>query len=177
MAYVDECIFCQIAQKKVQSSIVYEDDNFIAILDIHPANKGHTLVMPKNHIPELLSLNEEQNKEFFAVVQRVANGVRTAMNVEAFNLVQNNGPAAGQAIPHLHIHVIPRFEKDGLALGVFRQGKYEDNEISSVRDSIKSRIPEKKVERKIEQVEEKKEEPKKRSAQAIKSIKREIEIA
>jgi len=180
MVFVDDCIFCQIAQKKIQSNIVYEDENSLAFLDIHPANKGHTLVVPKNHIEDLLSLNEEQNKKLFAVVQRVAHGIKKAMNADALNIVQNNGPAAGQAIPHVHVHIIPRFEKDGLSLGVFRQGNYEGNEILAVKEAIKSKIPEKKIEKKIEEVEEieeKEEKPKKRSAQHTRFIRKEIEIA
>lgn len=109
--------------------------------------------------------------------------MKRATNADALNVVQNNGPAAGQAIPHVHIHVIPRFEKDGLSLGVFRQGKYEGNEILAIRDAIKSKIPEKRTVRKIERIEEpeekeaKEEKPKKKSSQAAKYIKREIEIA
>lgn len=178
MVFVDDCIFCQIGQKKIPSHIVYEDENFMAFLDIHPANKGHTLVIPKNHISDFLSLNEEQTKEMFAVVQRVSHGVKKATNAGAFNLIQNNGPAAGQAIPHVHIHIIPRFEKDGLSLGVFRQGKYEGNEIAAMKDAIKSRIPEKKAERKIEKAEEAKDEKsKKRSAQQTRYLRKEVEVA
>jgi histidine triad (HIT) family protein len=179
MVFVDDCIFCQIAQKKIPSSIVYEDENFIAFLDIRPANKGHTLVIPKNHVPDLKDLKEEVAKELFSTVQRVAHGVQKALNADAFNIIQNNGAAAGQLVPHVHIHIIPRFEKDGLSLGVFRQGKYEGNEIASIANSIKSKIPEKKIEKKIEIEEsrEKEEKPKQRSAQHIKAIRKEIEIA
>jgi histidine triad (HIT) family protein len=178
MAFVDDCIFCQIAQKKIPSSIVYEDENFVAFLDIRPANKGHVLVIPKKHIEDLLSLSEEQNKELFEVVHRVAQGIKKATNADALNIVQNNGAAAGQVIPHVHVHVIPRFEKDGLSLGVFRQGKYEGNEISAIKDAIKSKIPEKKIEKKVEEIKEVEEEkPKKRSAQETRFIRKEIEIA
>lgn len=179
MPFVDDCIFCQISQKKIQSNIVYEDENFLAFLDIHPANKGHVLVITKNHVEDLLKLPEEQAKELFSVVQRVANGIKIATNSDALNIVQNNGAAAGQAIPHVHIHIIPRFEKDGLSLGVFRQGKYEGNEILAIRDLIKSKIPEKRMEKKVQEIDEKEEKPKeqKRSAQHIRHIRREIEIA
>jgi histidine triad (HIT) family protein len=179
MVFVDDCIFCQIAQKKIPSQIVYEDENFIAFLDIHPANKGHTLVIPKNHVKDLNELKEDAAKELFSIVQRVAYAVQKATNANAFNIIQNNGPAAGQIVSHVHIHIIPRFEKDGLSLGVFRQGKYEGNEIASIANAIKSKIPEKKVEEKIEKVkpEEKEENPKKRSAQQVRHIRKEVEIA
>lgn len=65
MSFVDDCIFCNIAQKKIQSNIIYEDDNALAFLDIHPANKGHALVIPKNHIEDFLSMDEDQAKELF----------------------------------------------------------------------------------------------------------------
>ena len=179
MVFVDECIFCQIAQKKIPSNTVYEDENFIAFLDIRPANKGHVLVIPKNHIEDLLSLSEEQSKELFEVVRKVAHGIKKGMNADALNIVQNNGAAAGQVVPHIHIHVIPRFEKDGLSLGTFRQGKYEGNEINAIKDAIKSKIPEKKIEEKAEPepTKEVKEEKPKRSAQHIRHIRKEIEIA
>jgi len=179
MVFVDDCIFCQISQKKIPSSIVYEDENFVAFLDIRPANKGHVLVIPKKHIEDLLSLSEEQTKELFAVVQRVAQGIKKATDADALNIVQNNGTTAGQVIPHIHVHVIPRFEKDGLSLGTFRQGKYEGNEISVIKDAIKSKIPEKKLEKRIEETKEeiKEEKPKQRSAQHIRAIRKEIEIA
>jgi len=180
MVFVDDCIFCNIAQKKIQSSVVYEDENNIAILDIHPANKGHTLVIPKSHVVDILSMGDEQTKDLFDAVRRVAHGVKRATNSDAFNIVENNGVSAGQAIPHVHIHIIPRFENDGLSLGVFRQGKYEGNEMLTMRDAIKAKVPEKKVERKEEKIEEKIEKPKnaeKRSPHRTRSIRKEIDIA
>ena len=178
MAHSEECIFCKIARKQIPAHVVYEDENFIAFLDINPANKGHVLVIPKSHTDDFLKMDEGLAKELFSVVQRVANGVRKALNSDAMNIVQNNGTAAGQAIPHVHVHIIPRFENDGLALGVFRQGKYEGNEVNSVRESIKSKIPERKVAKTAEKVEEVKEEKsKKRTSQQIRHIRKEIEIA
>jgi histidine triad (HIT) family protein len=177
MASADDCIFCQIVQKKIPSNIVYEDANFVAFLDIRPANKGHTLVVPKNHIADLFALSEEQVKELFATVRLVAQGIKRAIHSDAFNIIQNNGASAGQVIPHVHIHIIPRSENDGLNLGVFRQGKYEGNEISTIRDAIKAEIPEKQIKEVEEPKEEKKVETKERSAEETASIRKEIEIA
>lgn len=180
MAFADDCIFCQIAAKKIPSSIVYEDEDFIAFLDIHPANKGHTLVVQKNHVDDFLKLREETVKEMFSIAQRVAYGVKKATNANAFNIVQNNGPAAGQAIPHVHMHIIPRFENDGLSLGVFRQGNYEGNEMNLMKNAIRSKIPSNREEKKIEKMkepEEKEDKPKKKSAAHIRFIRKEIEIA
>jgi len=171
------CVFCQIAAKKIPAKIVYEDDFSIAFLDINPANAGHTLLIPKQHFETVADIPSEQFKEVMDALKRIAVGIPKATQSEGLNILQNNGKAAGEIIPHVHFHLIPRYKDDGLQLGVLRQGKMDENMMNQVVEKIKSAIPpkeEKKEEVKIE--EEKPEEEKKRSEEEIYLIRRELEL-
>ena len=136
MARKMECIFCKIIKNEIPSYKVYEDKNFLAILDIGPVNKGHVLVIPKKHIEDFFGLNENISKESIKIIQRVAKAVIKATKADGFNLMLNNKKAAGQLIDHVHFHIIPRFKKDGLKH--WPQGKYKNNEAKEVLNKIKS---------------------------------------
>jgi histidine triad (HIT) family protein len=110
-----DCIFCGIVAKQVPSTVVYEDDEIIAFLDIRPINPGHTLVIPKNHTANLEELDPELGGRLFKVAGRVAAALRkSGLRAEGINVWLADGKAAFQEVPHIHIHVIPRFEGDGL---------------------------------------------------------------
>jgi histidine triad (HIT) family protein len=109
-----DCLFCKIIAKEIPSHGVYEDDHVYAFLDIKPVNPGHTLVVPKKHSEEFLSADEEVLKKLIVAMQKVAKGVVMAMRAPGFNLEQNNGAVAGQVVPHLHFHIVPRSPDDGL---------------------------------------------------------------
>jgi len=104
---MSECIFCQIIQKQVPASIVYEDKQVMAFLSNHPVNVGHTLVVPKKHYVNLFEIPEEEAACLFRIVKRITHAVKDATNSDAIRIVQNNGKDAGQIIFHLHIHIIP----------------------------------------------------------------------
>lgn len=108
-----DCLFCKIAAKEVNSDIVYEDDNVIAFLDINPVNPGHVLVVPKTHSEQLLDLSDELSGPVMTVIKKVMQALMELPDVEGVNVVQNNYAAAGQVVPHVHFHVIPRKEGDG----------------------------------------------------------------
>ncbi len=112
----ENCIFCKIVKKQLPSNIVYEDENFLAFLDINPVNKGHTLVIPKKHKKHLLEENDETLQEYLKVVKKVALAVKKATNAGGINIMNNIEKTAGQVIFHTHIHIVPRFENDGLKL-------------------------------------------------------------
>lgn len=105
----DDCIFCKIANGEIPSNTVYEDDKYRAILDLNPAEKGHTLILPKAHFDDIFSADEEILKDIMIVTLRVATAVKEAMEPDGINIVQNNGGAAGQSVRHLHVHIIPRY--------------------------------------------------------------------
>jgi len=103
----DECIFCRIASKKSPSSVVYEDEKYIAFLDIFPFSKGHTLVCPKEHGETIWDMKEADIAELFRVAFKVSKAVVGAVGADGFRFVQNNGEAANQVVAHVHVHVIP----------------------------------------------------------------------
>ncbi len=114
---MSECVFCQIIQKQLPASVVYEDEQVIAFLSNRPVNEGHTLVLPKKHYENLYEISEAEAAFLFSVVKRVAHAVRDAMGAEGIRVVQNNGRAAGQVIFHLHVHIIPMMPNEGFSHG------------------------------------------------------------
>ncbi|MDD5252068.1 MAG: HIT family protein [Patescibacteria group bacterium] len=108
-----DCIFCRIISGEIPSHKVYEDDQCVAFLDIAPTNVGHVLIVPKEHQPTMIEAPDEMLAQLCTVARRVAQAAVSAVQAPAFNLIVNNGAVAGQLVPHLHIHVIPRFADDG----------------------------------------------------------------
>ncbi|MCK4809011.1 MAG: HIT family protein [Candidatus Aenigmarchaeota archaeon] len=109
---MDNCIFCKIAKREIPAKIVYEDDFAIAFLDISPCAEGHTVVIPKQHFEKFTDMEEKDAGNLFASVQKVAKAVEIAMDAPGSNIGLNNGKAAGQEVPHVHVHIIPRYEGD-----------------------------------------------------------------
>jgi histidine triad (HIT) family protein len=109
---MSDCVFCKIVGGEIPAFKVYEDANFLAFLDVNPRMKGHTLIIPKHHASTLLELPDNQVRGIFLVVKKVAASVTKALGAPAFTIGSNNGETAGQAVPHLHIHIIPRYNTD-----------------------------------------------------------------
>ncbi len=131
-----DCLFCKIIAKEIPSAIVYEDDAAIAFLDIKPVNPGHTLVVPKKHSDGFHDAEPETLKHLILVTRKIANAVASAMGTTGFNLEENNGAIAGQVIPHLHFHVVPRRADDGLR---HWPGKsYEEGEMTKTQEKIQT---------------------------------------
>ncbi len=110
----DQCIFCKIANGEIPSSTIYEDEDFRVILDMGPAAKGHALLLPKKHFADLFELDDETAGKALKTAKKVAEKMTEALDCDGFNLVQNNGEAAGQTVFHFHIHLIPRYQEDGI---------------------------------------------------------------
>ena len=108
----DNCIFCKILADEIPSSLVYEDEDFRAILDINPAARGHVIILPKEHYANLFELPEEEASKIFLVAKKIATAVKKTYQCDGVNILQNNGQASGQTVFHLHVHVIPRFKGD-----------------------------------------------------------------
>jgi len=132
---MSDCIFCKIANGEIPSATVYEDDNFRAILDIAPSHKGHTIILPKTHAADIFELPEDVAREIFPVAKKVATAIKKTTGCDGVNILQNNGTAAGQSVFHLHVHVVPRFEGDGI-LPVWPQGSYEEGEAAKLAAEI-----------------------------------------
>ncbi|MFA5737075.1 MAG: HIT family protein [Candidatus Paceibacterota bacterium] len=108
-----DCLFCKIVSGKIPAYKIYEDDKFIAFLDIKPINFGHTLVIPKKHYRNLFDLPHDLTVEIGPLIKKIALAVKEATNADGINIGWNNEPAAGQLIYHSHTHIIPRFIGDG----------------------------------------------------------------
>lgn len=107
----EQCVFCKIARKELSASHVYEDDRAIAFLDFRPLSEGHTLIVPRKHYENIHETPDEEVAHLFKIVKKVATAVKKDMNADGISVFQNNGPAAGQVVFHIHVHVIPRFRE------------------------------------------------------------------
>jgi histidine triad (HIT) family protein len=116
--YLDtSCIFCAISAGQAPASILYQDDDIMAFMDIQPVNPGHLLVIPRRHATDLAELDEQIGARCFTVAQRLAASLRqSGVRCEGINLFLADGVAAGQEVFHVHLHVIPRFAGDGFHL-------------------------------------------------------------
>lgn len=135
----DDCIFCKIANGEIPSDTVYEDDKYRAILDLSPAVKGHTLIIPKDHFDDLLSADEETLESVLKLAQRIGAAQLKALKCDGFNVVQNNGEAAGQTVHHLHVHIIPRYN-GGAKMVAWEQLKSEPEEQQKIAGEIKTAL-------------------------------------
>jgi histidine triad (HIT) family protein len=111
-----DCVFCRIVRREAPAAFVYEDDEIAAFLDLYPVHQGHTLVVPKLHVDDLLACPVALAARLFAVSSQLAPAVVAAAGAEGFNVWTANGRAAGQTVFHLHLHVLPRFRTDAFGL-------------------------------------------------------------
>lgn len=109
---IENCIFCKIARKDLPAKIVYENNAVLAFLDIFPISDGHTIVIPKNHYLNIESIPIEELNNTIESVKFVATLIHNRLNIDGYNILQNNFQAAGQVISHFHVHIIPRSLND-----------------------------------------------------------------
>lgn len=131
----DNCIFCKIANGEIPSKTVYEDENFRAILDLAPAAKGHTLILPKNHYKNLFELPEDTAAEVFKVAKRLGAQLADKLHSDGLNVVQNNGEVAGQTVFHFHMHLIPRYKDDNQKID-WEKGEPSQEELEEIKQQI-----------------------------------------
>ena len=134
----DECIFCKIIKGEIPCTKVYEDDNVFAFLDIGPVNKGHTLVMPKEHYETILDMPDELLCSVTKAVKKLSKAVKEGTGCGGLCILQNNFKISGQLVPHYHVHIIPRLETDELKH--WPQGKYAEGEADEIAEKIKKVI-------------------------------------
>ena len=133
----NDCVFCAIAAGEIPSFKVYEDDLVLAYLDINPCSKGHTLVIPKRHSSGLLDTDDETLATLVARVKKIAAQVTSKLGCDGFNIVQNNGEAAGQTVHHLHFHIVPRWLGDKAS--VFENHPGDMEALQKLADEIRCR--------------------------------------
>ena len=131
---MDDCVFCKIIKGDIPCSKVYEDEDTLAFLDIAPNNPGHTLVITKEHHETMLDTPDELLCKLIAAVKNVALGVKKATGCLGFNIAQNNYKMAGQLVPHIHFHIIPRVEGDGFKFWPHKE--YAEGEMEEWRNKI-----------------------------------------
>jgi len=108
-----DCIFCEILNGKREGHLLYEDNDHVAFLDKYPIDLGHSLIIPRKHHERITDMDSADVGKLFSLVPKIANAILKATNADAFSLGQNNGRAAKQIIPHVHIHIIPRYNSKG----------------------------------------------------------------
>jgi len=107
------CLFCDILDGKKEGHFLYEDDSHVAFLDRYPIDFGHSLVLPRKHYEKITDMTPEDVGTVFSLIPKIAKAILDATNADAFSIAQNNGRAAKQIIPHVHIHLIPRYNNKG----------------------------------------------------------------
>ncbi len=130
------CIFCKIAGGEIPSATIYEDDTFRVILDLGPANHGHALILPKEHYANLPELDTAVAEKVMPLAAKIGNALQKALGCDGFNVLQNNGRAAGQSVFHFHVHVIPRYDNDG-KIPNWVPGSYAEGELEAVAEKIR----------------------------------------
>jgi histidine triad (HIT) family protein len=111
-----DCVFCKIMAKQIPATVVHEDEHTLAFMDIGQVNPGHVLVALKKHAENIFALDDAQAAAVFRSAAKVARAIRGAFEPQGLSVYQANGAAAGQTVFHLHIHLVPRYEGDGMAL-------------------------------------------------------------
>ena len=106
------CIFCRIIKKDIPNAIIYENDKFLAFMDKYPINHGHTLIVPKQHYDNILEMPAEIVGEMFALIPSLAKAITSVIESDGFNINQNNGKSANQIVPHVHVHIVPRYSAE-----------------------------------------------------------------
>ena len=132
----DTCIFCKLAAGEIPSATIYEDQEFRVLLDLNPATRGHALILPKEHFMNIFEMPEEWAAKAFALAKRMSGKMKEVLGCDGFNIVQNNGAAAGQTVFHFHIHLIPRYEHDGAGIN-WPQGTLTEEEKTEILKSFK----------------------------------------
>ena len=135
----DDCIFCKIANGEIPSATVYEDSVCRVILDVNPANKGHALIIPKEHFDDMYSIDAETAAKIFTIATEVAKAQKAELNPDGLNILQNNGEAAGQTVFHFHMHLVPRYIKDNVTM-TWIPGKADTEELSTLSKALRKRI-------------------------------------
>ena len=123
----ENCIFCKLANGEIPTATLYEDEDFRVILDASPAAKGHALIIPKEHYANLYELDDELAAKVLVLAKKMITKLTEILGCDGYNIVQNNGEAAGQTVYHFHLHMIPRYKDDGVGIG-WKMGELVDED-------------------------------------------------
>lgn len=132
----NNCIFCKLANGEIPTATLYEDDDFRVILDAGPASKGHALILPKKHYANLYELPDEVAAKVLVLAKKMITKLTDVLGCDGYNIVQNNGEAAGQTVFHFHLHMIPRYKNDRVGLG-WSMGELKEEDKNEILDKLK----------------------------------------
>lgn len=135
----EDCIFCKIAKGDIPSATIYETSDFKVILDVAPANRGHALIITKEHFDNIFQMDAETAAKLFSLATVVARAIKEETNCDGLNVVQNNGEVAGQTVNHFHLHLIPRFKGDNVNV-TWKQGESDSEALAELAKALKKRI-------------------------------------
>lgn len=136
---MSDCIFCKIIAGDIPSATIYENDECKVILDRFPSGEGHALILPKNHVANIFEIDPAQAGRLFSLAAKLAKAMKEVLGFEHMNILQNNGTVAGQTVFHFHIHLIPRWEGDGINIG-WTPTEPTDEEIAAVKAKLENLI-------------------------------------
>ncbi|MDP9211351.1 MAG: HIT family protein [Thermoproteota archaeon] len=132
------CIFCSIINDELSAVKIFENSAFIALMDKYPINKGHTLVLPKNHHESIFTMGDDEVGKLFSTVSFLAKGIVKALDAKGLNIGQNNGRAANQIVPHVHVHIIPRYSYDSQNGRWPSRNLISDEELQKIAEKIRT---------------------------------------
>ncbi|GAA0804887.1 HIT family protein [Clostridium sp. AF19-22AC] len=131
----ENCIFCKLASGEIPSATLYEDEDFRVILDASPASKGHALIIPKDHYRNLYDLDDNLAAKAMVLAKSMVLKLRDMLGCDGYNIVQNNEEAAGQTVFHFHMHLIPRYNGDGVGLG-WKMGELSETDKEEILNKL-----------------------------------------
>jgi histidine triad (HIT) family protein len=131
-----DCIFCKIVAGEIPAIKVLDEDKVLAFMDINPASRGHMLVVPKNHAENIFEISDADLTAVMGAVKRCAGAVKEALGAEGITVLQLNGKASDQLVPHLHVHIMPRWEKDGMSVSQWQMGNGDREELQEIARKI-----------------------------------------
>lgn len=134
----DNCIFCKLANGQIPTNAIFEDEDFKVILDASPAAKGHALILPKEHYANIYEIDSEVLAKAAKLAQKIIKHETDVLKCDGYNLLQNNGEAAGQTIFHFHMHLIPRYVSQGdAAWKMWENQEVSDDELKTICEQMK----------------------------------------
>ena len=132
----DDCIFCKLANGVFPTNSIYEDEDFSVILDASPATKGHALILPKEHYDNVYEMPDALLEKTIKLAKKIIQKETDVLGCDGYNIVQNNGEAAGQTVFHFHMHLIPRYKNDGVGI-TWTPGTLTDEDREEILEKVK----------------------------------------
>lgn len=135
-----DCIFCKIAKGEIPAIKVLDEELVLAFMDINPSSRGHMLVIPKRHAENIFEISEGDLAAVTSAVRRCAYAVKEALKAEGITVLQLNGKASDQLVPHLHVHIMPRWENDGMSVSQWEMGKGNIEELQEIARKVQEHL-------------------------------------